>query len=374
MKFLIIINGWISGISGGDYHILKVAQHWSGKADILLFAPATAQQTINEIMKTKATLIRTPFSHSKPRRSIVAFTYILRLLTAILQLPKVKVEFVVCSSHFLYDIIPAICMQWRNPSMRIIVYYHGLRVPEESLAMRILRRLNDFIGAMLIARYAYVVFSIHPVVSEYLKKHGVEESRIIPTDNGVDLIRVDEKKEKVLDACFMGRLVSSKGVFDLLEIWKQVTLARPAARLAIIGTGPEVNRMNEFIKRESLNNNISMLGYLSDERFQILQGSRLFLFPSYSEAWPLSIVEAMSCGLPVIAYDIPNLRTVWKDNIFFVPLSDISFFVSSIQKLLADDDLRTVFSKQGLTWSGNHLWEEIADREFNTIVGSSLNE
>lgn len=370
MKILIVINGWIAGISGGDYHILKVAQHWNDKADILFLAPATAQQEIDKIMGSKATLIETPFSSSKPHRATVTFIYILRLLTAIVRPPKVRVEIVVCSSHFLYDLVPAICMQWRNPSVKVIVYYHGLQVPEERLAMRILRRLNDFIGTMLIARYAHLVFSIHPVVSEYLKANGVEEGRIIPTGNGVDLVQIDDKKETAFDACFMGRLVSSKGVFDLLEIWKQVTLVRPAARLAIIGIGPESEGMNEFIKRESLDRNITMLGHLGDERFQILRKSRLFLFPSYSEAWPLSIVEAMSCGLPVVAYDIPNLRTVWSDNILFVPLSDISFFVSSILKLLADDNLWTVLSKQGLIWSKKYLWEEIADREFNTMVGS----
>ena len=68
--------------------------------------------------------------------------------------------------------------------------------------------------------------------------------------------------------------------------------------------------------KEGLSNNINYLGYVTgDEKYSILAQSRIFLFPSYYESAPQAPLEAMKCGLPVVAYDLPPCVTFKKGMI-----------------------------------------------------------
>ena len=68
--------------------------------------------------------------------------------------------------------------------------------------------------------------------------------------------------------------------------------------------------------------------------------SKLFLLPSYADDWGIAILDAMSCGIPAIVYGTPALRTVWGNDVTFVPAGDTAWFGRTILRLLGDPQLR----------------------------------
>jgi len=115
---------------------------------------------------------------------------------------------------------------------------------------------------------------------------------------------------------YAGRLSAEKGVDVLLEAWKQV---KEPIRLQIIGDGPLNARVSAFREQDP---RISFLGRLPrTEVLAAMKGARLLVLPSTCyENFPMTIVEAYACGLPVIASDlgaIPELVEAQRNGLLF---------------------------------------------------------
>jgi alpha-maltose-1-phosphate synthase len=92
--------------------------------------------------------------------------------------------------------------------------------------------------------------------------------------------------------------------------------------------------------------------------------SKLFLFPSISETLPLSILEAMGAGLPVIAYDIGGVSYQLADNSGVVlPLHDFSAFFNAVEKLLNDQTAHQKISENSkIRQQEIFSWDKLADK------------
>lgn len=139
-----------------------------------------------------------------------------------------------------------------------------------------------------------------------------------------------------------------KRVVELVEIMRSVVDKFPNARLVIAGDGPtriEVERRIEDLK---LCNNIHLLGVKSNMQ-EIMCSADVFLLNSTLEGMPLTLLEAMSCGLPVIttpAGGIPELVRADKDGVVTKGFEKDEF-IDAILYLLNNDDERKKFGKAG---------------------------
>ena len=154
---------------------------------------------------------------------------------------------------------------------------------------------------------------------------------------GVDLARLRAIPEalntKGYDGVFLGRLNPSKGVFDLLLIWKQVVKTRPGSRLAIIGGGSAeiVGELRQRILHSGLYGCVEILGYPRDEEaFGILKKSKVFLFPSREEGFGIVLLEAIACGCRAIAWNLSVYDLLFADAIKRVPLGDVAAFSNAV--------------------------------------------
>src|SRR5665647_932837 len=244
-RTLIIIDGWTTRIAGGDYHMLKVAEYWSQKGQISYLIPQLGYNYTKKVLKGKAVILDSPFENETSNPLRVVLMYCARVLHLVLSPPALEeYDVVAASSHFLVDVIPALYVRSKNPPCKLIAYYHGLPVRASGLLWGLFRLLNDAISVPLLRKHFDLVFAINQPVKDFLISHGVDAHKIVLTRNGVDPTTVDVgPKEPTLDACFVGRLVKSKGVFDLVEMWKGVLEELPAASLAVVGDGLEKNRL-----------------------------------------------------------------------------------------------------------------------------------
>ena len=132
--------------------------------------------------------------------------------------------------------------------------------------------------------------------------------------NGVEPAALDEVHPTVAELgregpvlCTVAELRASKGVVRLVEAMALVLVGHPEARLAIAGDGEERERIEARIADLGLRSQIRMLGR-TDGADSVLAGAMAFVNPAYAEAFPYTVIEAMSAGLPVIATDVGGTR------------------------------------------------------------------
>jgi glycosyltransferase involved in cell wall biosynthesis len=156
-------------------------------------------------------------------------------------------------------------------------------------------------------------------VKSDLIQMGFDPARIRVSSNGLDysyISSINPTDNVRYDGCFCGHLGKTKGVYDLIKIWKLVTIHHPQSILVIVGDGSEYKSLSNKIKEMNLVDNIKLMGYVSErEKFLIMKRSKVFVFPSYEEGWGIAVTEAIACGLDVVLYDIGAYKAISKHAI-----------------------------------------------------------
>ena len=144
-------------------------------------------------------------------------------------------------------------------------------------------------------------------------------------------------------AVFCSRLHPQKGVEGLLDIWARVAAAAPRARLSIIGNGAPEYEKRLRAKADALGiaGSIDWLGYVNNEaKFAIYARSRVFVHSTVFDNNGMVAAEALCTGLPVVMYDLPALRHVYREGCVKVPYGDKDAFAAAIVRLLSDGKAR----------------------------------
>lgn len=94
-------------------------------------------------------------------------------------------------------------------------------------------------------------------------------------------LNVDEycTSEKTLDAIFMGTIVERKGVNYIAPVWGEVVRSIKTARFLLLGEGPDRNKLESVIKSHGLENNIELMGFVSEDQREILGRAKILFFP-----------------------------------------------------------------------------------------------
>lgn len=145
---------------------------------------------------------------------------------------------------------------------------------------------------------------------------------------------------------FLGVLRYYKGLDVLIR-----AMARVAGRLLIAGRGPQGASLDALTRELGLADRVTFLGEVSErERRLLLHACDVFALPSIdrSEAFGIAQLEAMACGKPVVASDLPTgIRLVNQDGVtgMLVPPGDPDALAGALNVLLEDDVLRTGLGK-----------------------------
>jgi len=115
-------------------------------------------------------------------------------------------------------------------------------------------------------------------------------------------------------AIFTGRLVSYKGLPVLVRVWEDICRMHDNARIVVVGSGG----VDAFNCEEALHRSVDEHGLAGHVLFtgarsnveEYLQASDLFVFPTENEAFGISLIEAMACGLPVAAFPVEGPKDV----------------------------------------------------------------
>jgi glycosyltransferase involved in cell wall biosynthesis len=236
-----------------------------------------------------------------------------------------------------------------------IVKYH-ISIYNEPRTLRIYRnfreeknsRLDSFIRAVL-ARITIIFLKQakkNLVVCKYLGKQledcGIKKDKIELNYNGLDFKEMEKFRvnnvEKKFDICFIGRIEKNKGLLDLINVIKDLKNEKKDISAVIIGDGVFLKELKNKISAKKLENNISVKGFLGNERYLLLQQSNIFVSPTYAkEGFGLTLLEALFFNVPIIAYTHPVFEEVF-DCFEAVKLidQDKRLLESSILKMLEE--------------------------------------
>jgi N-acetyl-alpha-D-glucosaminyl L-malate synthase BshA len=131
-----------------------------------------------------------------------------------------------------------------------------------------------------------------------------------------------------------------KRIEDVVRIFAAVHAEIPS-RLDLVGEGPERSRIVDLVVSLGLQDHVRFLGERAD-LIELLQQSDLFLLPSQTESFGLAALEAMACGVPVVASDVGGVSEVVADGEtgFLAAVGDVAGMARHACRLLSDEELR----------------------------------
>jgi len=293
-------------------------------------------------------------------------------------------ELVVVTGH-RYLTFTVVCAYLLAKALRLpLVVVSGGLLPQEKMSLRSLvterrKRGFTFLSALThtvadwFTRLLYAKVSAFIAVSESERREAIRFLRVDParihvSGNGVDLELIDSipKKEERFDAAFLGRIESGKGLNVLIDSWAYVVEQIPSAQLVVIGGG-RLSHYKRLVALKNLSENIQFAGLLPFEQAMVLlKQSRIFLFPSLRESFPLSLLEAMACGLPCIVSDIQPLKETFQKGAVFVQPNDQAF-ATAIIDLLTHKSRRKALSLQARENAEMFGWEDVVKKEIKIL-------
>lgn len=161
---------------------------------------------------------------------------------------------------------------------------------------------------------------------------------------------VDVRRARTTEILFLGRLEEKKGIFDLVRAFAIVHQHLPDARLVLGGDG-EHDKVRALARELGVEQWISLPGWVAGrEKADLLARAAVFVLPSHAEQMPMTILEAMSFGTPVIATNvgaIPDMLEHGKSDCI-VSVGQTAALAASILSIMTDNIRRDTLAMQGL--------------------------
>jgi len=186
--------------------------------------------------------------------------------------------------------------------------------------------------------------------------------------NGVDLTRFkpsSQSKREKIRVLGVGRLIPRKGFHFLIQaLPKVVSQTKQPFEVEIIGSGQEEKNLKKLAQELKVEKFVLFSGSVSyDDLLKKYQAADIFVLPSLSEGMPCVMLEAMGCGLPVIASDIPgNDELVFSgQNGYLFSVGDSDKLAEYLAKVISNQSLREKMAQASLKIIQNYDWSKITD-------------
>lgn len=382
MDFVIVNIGIISprSHSGGFEAIREISRQLIYKNHHLIILTSKAGKTFCQNMGLEADfwLVDSQEEIRTTNLLLISLEMVIRMFRAscLLQKKSFKTGTVVFAmSDLLWEVFPLLFVR-KNSAIKVsslhLTYpppYRGYRgaftkqlkfpSPRETLAY-----FQSRLAFICMKRASDLFFSLSSLHS-YLSARGITEDKIIQLKPGIklDFINTIPSSGKKYDACWIGRFHPMKGCDDLLKVWKQISEVKTGAKLVIMGN--VVTQLSPMVKKLHLEESVEFTGPIRDEtKFGLMKASKLLILPSYYESWCVVALEAMACGLPVVAYNLPVYHDIYAHGMKMVPIGDQKALSLAVMDLLEHEDKLRLLSKEALQTAASYEngWEDAVEQ------------
>ncbi len=234
-----------------------------------------------------------------------------------------------------------------------------------------------------ILRQADAFVSLSAEMSQEFINYGVDKNKIYLIPNSVDPKKfhpVNSQKKSELRRklgiefegkifVYTGRLLTIKGLPLLVKVWQKIQSKYDKCYLLIVGGGSKdihdcEEELKQYVKTNSLEKSVKFTGNVYNV-YEYLQASDIFVFPTGNEAFGISLIEAMACGLPVIVTPVGGIKDIVNNghNGLTVEVGNFDRLYDAMENLIFDDSLSASLGKSALeTVQIKYLRESVAKK------------
>ncbi len=376
----------IGGIGGGEiitYHLINALS--SNDHQVLMICNKKVQEYLNNrgiSLSFENYIFDTLINSSN---NILRFFSILFSLLKIIKLTiKFRPDIIFVTSTIATPVAYFIHIVFRTP---IILNKISLQIGPDLLAAPSSLKIYA-----LIEKFILKFFNFNLIISGgdfflpiYKKLSGSSRCTIIPhpldlnkfhpiSENELNINRrklgIDSKAKVIV---FIGRLIIEKGVMDLLRAFKIIVEREKDFILLLVGGGNTMNQVKYFVELNNLEAQIKIFGVVPNAKVPfLLQVSDIFVLPSYNEVSPITAIEAMACGIPVVGTLIPAFEELYNNkSVVLVPPKNPEALAEAIISLFKDRNRMKRLGKENLKIAEKNsyeTWSKKIIESFNSIL------
>lgn len=195
------------------------------------------------------------------------------------------------------------------------------------------------------------------------QKYGLKNVAVIP--NAVrEVPKFKDAGHKTHELVAIGRLEEVKGYDNLIKAVNSIKTKLGDWKITIFGTGSKEEELKSQIKAFGVEERVKIEGP-TDKVFEKLHESAGYLLSSRSEAFPMVVLESLSCGTPVISYAFPAIKEINAKNNAILevePRNNYIAFGEAIKRLIEDKNLRETLSERSLETAKEYSLPKIAEK------------
>jgi len=194
-------------------------------------------------------------------------------------------------------------------------------------------------------------------IAKACEKLGAPKEKLFVNYNGIDLTKFHQGTKQKSTTTFtlisVGTLMWRKGFMYQLLILKKLIDKNKDVRLVIVGDGPDLEGLKYTTAALQLQDHVSFTGKKNEAEVRsLLAEAVVYISTSAAEGLANSVVEAMACGLPVIASDCEGMNEVIEErkNGFIVPFGDVDGVVDKVEEVLSSSSRLEDMSKNARSY------------------------
>lgn len=279
-----------------------------------------------------------------------------------------------------------------QPKKKLIIHYH-MDTPSLPGLKKILSVPSIIIRKALLKKASSIIVASRDYADNsrlnYINKHSPHKIKVIPFGVETDIFKPkiqkhsNPLKQKATDIVsfvtkkfikrgghillFVGGLDEAHYFKGLNILFEAMTKTKSAVTLNIVGDGNLKNQYEKQALELKILKRINFLGRINEEDLiRQYQGADLLILPSINshEAFGLVLIEAMSCGLPVIASDLPGVRSVFQNGKqgLLCQVGNSDDLAQKIDEILQDEKKKEKMAHEArILVEDYYAWEKIAD-------------
>jgi len=240
--------------------------------------------------------------------------------------------------------------QAKRKKVNVIVFFHGWN-------WKFVRKVSNFLVLKWFFKKTFAKADAFIVLASEFKKQLVRWQIKVPIYllttavedsllEGFDIKQKIEflRNDKLVKLLFLARIEKEKGIFETVEAFKILILKKLPVQLSIAGDGSVLNTIKQYVNSSHIKDKVNFLGYIKGkEKAKVFAEHDIYCFPTYGEGMPVSLLEAMAFGLPVVTRAVGGIKDFFQnEKMGFITDSKEPQVISSFIEELVHDRTKLI--------------------------------
>ena len=248
-----------------------------------------------------------------------------------------------------------------------------------SLAEKEVPKMQQKLHYLFFKYFNVIPVSISPAVQlSVTERYGLDKYYTPLIYNGIDFNSISEKisykRNEIFTFLHVGRYAVAKNHFEMIKAFKNLKKLYPDTRLILIGGGELFDDIKEYIASNNLKESVIQLGRRKDVNL-LYKTADVFMLPSIYEGMPMTIIEAMSAGMPIVATNVGGIPDMVSDgNSALLSGTKSDEIYINMLKMYEDEGLRKKLGEKAKSESVIFSSKNMAKIYKKLYCSSNLNE